>query len=254
MKASWRCFNVWRVPGKRRTGKPMNLVNSLIRHLGKGGYSIDPALGKRALFEILLHKAIAFTRGLFLRLRLAHCGGFLFTGKGCNVRHPWNLSVGRTVILEEDVLIDALSRKMNRIGDNVTIRRGTIIECTGVLRELGEGLTIGNNVGISQNCFIQVRGEISIGSNVMFGPGVTIFSENHRHDELGAPMISQPTIRKGIRILDDVWIGGGAIILDGVTIGTGSIIAAGSVVTHDVPSRGIVAGVPARILRLRGES
>ena len=88
----------------------------------------------------------------------------------------------------------------------------------------------------------------------MFGPGVRIFSENHMHDDLDIPMISQPTVRKGVSIQDDVWIGGGATILDGVLIGTGSIVAAGSVVTHDVPPRGIVAGIPARLLRIRAES
>ncbi len=49
----------------------------------------------------------------------------------------------------------------------------------------------------------------------------------------------------------DVWIGHGAIILPGRTIGTGAVVAAGAVVTHDVAPYTIVAGVPAKPIRLR---
>lgn len=52
-------------------------------------------------------------------------------------------------------------------------------------------------------------------------------------------------------IMNDVWIGSKAIVLQGVKIGNGAIIAAGAVVTKDVPSYAIVAGVPARIIKYR---
>ena len=52
-----------------------------------------------------------------------------------------------------------------------------------------------------------------------------------------------------IHIGSKVWIGAGVIVTKGVTIGDNSIIAAGAVVTHDVPSNVIAAGVPAKVLR-----
>jgi galactoside O-acetyltransferase len=67
-------------------------------------------------------------------------------------------------------------------------------------------------------------------------------------------MVDQGIRGQGVRIEDDVWIGAGVMILDKVTIHKGAIIGAGAVVTRDVPSRAIVAGVPARVMRERSPS
>jgi acetyltransferase-like isoleucine patch superfamily enzyme len=113
------------------------------------------------------------------------------------------------------------------------------------------GLTIGNNVGISQNCFIQVRGKVEIGSDVIIGPRVSVFSENHNSQKLDVPIVLQGETRKGVKIGNGVWVGSGVTILDGVTIGDHSIIAAGSIVNKDVPEFGIVGGVPAKLIKMR---
>lgn len=159
--------------------------------------------------------------------------------------------MGKTIIIGDNVEINALSLSGIRLGNNVSIHRNTIIECTGVIRNLGEGLEIGNNVGIAQNCFIQVRGKVKIGNDVMFGPGVSIFSEEHGFSDVGVPMVEQPEIRKGVTIESNVWIGTRAVILDGVTIGEGSIVAAGSIVRESVPQYSIVAGIPGKVIRSR---
>ncbi|MFM6860620.1 MAG: DapH/DapD/GlmU-related protein [Dolichospermum sp.] len=52
---------------------------------------------------------------------------------------------------------------------------------------------------------------------------------------------------------DDVWIGSGCQILDGITIGKGAIIGAGSVVTKDVEPYSVVAGVPSKLIKRRGD-
>jgi len=54
-----------------------------------------------------------------------------------------------------------------------------------------------------------------------------------------------------VKIGNDVWIGRGALILAGVTIGDGAVIGARAVVTNDVEPYSVVAGVPAKVLRMR---
>lgn len=73
-----------------------------------------------------------------------------------------------------------------------------------------------------------------------------------------APLIKNtppPERKRGnrIKIGNDVWFGAGAIVLKGLEIGDGAVIGAGAVVTSDVPPYAIVAGNPARVLRLRFE-
>lgn len=60
------------------------------------------------------------------------------------------------------------------------------------------------------------------------------------------------SITKGpIAVGNDVWIGTNALVLSGVSVGDGAVVAAGAVVTHDVPPYAVVAGVPARVIRMR---
>jgi len=54
---------------------------------------------------------------------------------------------------------------------------------------------------------------------------------------------------KDVRLEGNVWVGSRAMILKGVTVGAGAIIAAGAVVTKDVPSHSVVAGIPAKVIR-----
>lgn len=227
------------------------IINKLIQQIGRNGYEIDNAISNNSLIMILLNKFIEIIRGVKYTILFKSSKGLMFVGKRVKVMYCGMIRSGKTLTLGNGVYINALSKKGITIGDNVTIKDHTIIECTGVIRSLGEELTIGNNTGISQNCFIQVRGRVQIGSYVILGPGVSIFSESHKHDKIDKYIVLQGESRKGVVINDGVWIGAGSIVLDGVTIGENSIIAAGSVVNKDVEPYTIVAGVPARFVKNR---
>ena len=88
--------------------------------------------------------------------------------------------------------------------------------------------------------------EIILGNNIALGPNVTLFGAGH-----DASALSLPDTAESIVIKDYVWIGGNSTVLQGVTIGEGAIVAAGSVVTQDVESYSVVAGIPAKKIKKR---
>lgn len=99
----------------------------------------------------------------------------------------------------------------------------------------------------NRNCFFSDSSDIYFGKNILLGPGVQIYTENHPIDALSR-------LKKGhyvfpVRIEDNVWIGGGSIINPGVIIGENSVVASGSVVTKSVPPNCLVGGVPAKVIK-----
>ena len=226
-------------------------VNKIIQRLGRNNYELDYQLSTNDILVELGSRFLQVLRGLLLRPFLKESKGLIFLGKRVKIRSKNRIILGKSIIIGDYVEINALSKNGVTIGNNVSIHKNTIIECTGVLRNIGEGLFIGNNVGIAQNCFIQVRGQVTIGNNVIFGPGVSVFSENHVFDNPELPVSVQGETRKGVTIEEGVWIGARGIILDGVTIGKNSVVAAGSLVNKDVPSYSVIGGVPAKVLKFR---
>lgn len=95
------------------------------------------------------------------------------------------------------------------------------------------------------------KGEIRIGNDVRIASHVMMIGANHRFDDLDKPIAKQGVERRSIIIEDDVWIAGRVNIVAGVTVGRGSVVAAGAVVTKDVPPYSVVAGVPARVIKMR---
>ncbi|KAF7771886.1 maltose O-acetyltransferase [Pseudoalteromonas citrea] len=110
-------------------------------------------------------------------------------------------------------------------------------------------IVIGNNACLQGTCIV-AYGSVCIGNNALFGSNVVIMdcdghTLQHRFNEDEVARLSVRPVLIG----DDVWVGYGAIILKGVTIGDNAVIGAGSVVHCDVPSGGVVAGNPAKLIK-----
>ncbi len=103
------------------------------------------------------------------------------------------------------------------------------------------------------NAYACISGQVRCGNGVRIASHVSIVGFNHGFEDSDRPIHEQGLTSVGIDIGNDVWIGANAVIVDGVNIGRGAVIAAGAVVTRDVPPLAIVAGVPAKVIRRRGE-
>ena len=114
-------------------------------------------------------------------------------------------------------------------------------------------ISIGDGVHIGERSCLWAgnsHGRIVLGDKALLGPEVYITASNYG-TEWGTPVMDQPTVELDVVIGADVWLGVRATVVAGVTIGDGAIVAAGAVVTRDVPSGSVVAGVPAKVIGWR---
>jgi len=232
------------------------LLERVANRLGKhGSFELDPAISAGDLVILLAHLAARVWRGAWLRLRMRRAAGLVMVGRGVRVRHARHLSAGRNLIIDDFAEVMALSRQGIVCGDHVTIGAFATIKPSNYYgRDLGQGLTIGDRSNIGAYSYVGCSGKITIGSDVMISPRVSLYAENHVFGDATRPMRDQGVKRAPIVIEDDCWIASGAIILAGVTVGRGSVVGAGSVVTHDLPPYSVAVGAPARVLRSRRAS
>lgn len=191
-------------------------------------------------------------RGALVRPWLRESQGLLFVGRGARFKNPQFITHKGRLVVEDYAEVQGLAQQGVNFGSQVSIGRGTQIRPSSYYGgEIGVGLWVGDRSSFGAGCFVGCSGEIRIGSDVMLGPGVRLFSEDHAFDDTSQSIKSQGVERTFLTIGDDTWIGSGVTITAGVSVGSGVVVAAGSVVTRDVPDGAIVAGVPARVLRIR---
>lgn len=174
----------------------------------------------------LLWRGMPFLYGkiatMIYRRAIKHCGDGTTFAHNVYVGFPHRISIGERCHFASGVVLVAES-------------------------SLGE-LTISDDVQISQDVVIDFTGRILIGQNVLISPGVRILSHDH-----GLNPHSVPT-RHSLALENNVWIGALAIILPSTTnIGENAIVGAGAVVTKPVPANSIVAGNPARVIKMRDD-
>jgi len=191
---------------------------------------------KRAIW--LVRGVLRFRRLCFVASGVQVAGRRLVVGTGC--------TLGR------DVVIDSVSHEGVILGAACTVDKSAILRGSGVYRHVGVGITVGERSAIGAFNVILGQGGVRIGRDCLFGPHVTIVSENHIIENPDVPIREQGEERQSVHIGDDVWVGAGAVVLAGARIGDGAVVAAGAVVRGDIPALAIVGGVPARHIGDRG--
>jgi len=112
--------------------------------------------------------------------------------------------------------------------------------------DYGYNIECGENVFFNVNCVVLDVMKVKIGSNVMFGPSVHIYTATHPMDKMERRIHESG---KPVTIGNDCWIGGQVVICPGVSIGDGSVIGANAVVTRDIPANCLAVGNPAQVIR-----
>ena len=122
----------------------------------------------------------------------------------------------------------AIIREQVTIGENAVIMMGAILNI---------GAVVGRRTMIDMGAVL--GGRATVGDDCHIGAGAVLAG------------VVEPASATPVVVEDGVLVGANAVVIEGVRIGAGAVVAAGAVVTEDVPSNAVVAGTPARIIKIK---
>lgn len=168
----------------------------------------------------------ALLRRACLRALVRHLGDGVTVQCGASLRHPETFEIGAGVFIGEQAILQG------RFDGRCVIGAGT---------------------WIGPQSFLDAR-DLVIGDHVGWGPGAKVLGSEHTGEPLDGPVIRTDLAIRPVRVESWADIGMNAVILPGVRLGRGCIVGAGAVVTRDVQPFAKVAGIPARVIGMRGPS
>lgn len=124
----------------------------------------------------------------------------------------------------------AIIREHVTIGEHAVIMMGAVINIGAVI---GDGSMIDMNAVLG--------GRATVGKNCHIGAGSVLAG------------VVEPPCAKPVIIEDNVLVGANAVVLEGVRVGKGAVVAAGAIVIEDVPENAVVAGIPAKLIKMKDE-
>lgn len=130
-------------------------------------------------------------------------------------------------------------------GRFVWLGEGTKVRCHEGRVEIGAKTVMG------QECTISAYQRVRIGEQCVIADRAMFIDFDHGVVEVERPIRLQGIYKRDVEVGSNVWIGYGACILRGVRVGDNAIVGTNSVVTKDVPANAVVAGIPARVIRMR---
>jgi acetyltransferase-like isoleucine patch superfamily enzyme len=134
------------------------------------------------------------------------------------------------------------------VGDKSLIGRKIFLSCS----KDGE-ITIGDHCSINTGCHLVAIKGIRIDRGTLIGEYVSIRDQNHGFEDPNMLVLEQGFSANPIVIEEDCWIGRSVFIRAGVTLGKGCVVGANSVVTKSFEPYSVIAGIPAHLIRHRGD-
>ena len=230
---------------------PPRARDGLSLYVARQASSLTRYLAEQTLFALAGWVPAVIGIGLrnILYKAIMRMEGFVAIEDGVRIRFASNIRLGRRVYLDHGVYLHACPNGI-RIGEGSCVMAGAILHVYNFRGIPHSGIAIGRDCLIGERNVIRGQGGIQIGDRVYTSPMVQIVAVTHVFEDPERSFTEQGITARGIVVEDDVWIGSGAVITDGVRVGKGAVVAAGAVVTRDVPPRHLVAGVPAKVLRV----
>jgi len=160
-------------------------------------------------------------------------------------RAGWRWASDGPFFLGKGLELKIEPRGQIRFGRFVWIGDGTKIRCHEGAVEIGAKTVMG------QECTISAYQHVRIGEECVIADRAMFIDFDHGIVEVERPIRLQGIYKRDVEVGNNVWIGYGACVLRGVSVGDNSVIGTNAVVTKDVPANAVVAGIPARIVRMR---
>jgi acetyltransferase-like isoleucine patch superfamily enzyme len=175
----------------------------------------------------------------YARLAVRYARRRLLTSAG------WRWQTGGLLFLGRGLQIQIGKRGRLRFGRLVWIGDGTKIRC-----HEGE-VIIGDKTVLGQECTISAYQHVRIGDQCVIADRAMFIDFDHGIVEVERTIREQGIYKRDVNVGSNVWIGYGACVLRGVQVGDNAVIGTNAVVTSDVPANAVVAGIPAKVIRMR---
>ena len=159
----------------------------------------------------------------------------------------WRWQTDGPVFFGKDLQLQIAKRGSLRFGRFVWIGDGTKIRC-----HEGE-VVIGAKTVLGQECTISAYQHVRIGEQCVIADRAMFIDFDHGVVDVERPIRQQGIYKRDVDVGSNVWIGYGACVLRGTRVGDNAIVGTNAVVTKDVPANAVVAGIPARVIRMRDE-
>jgi acetyltransferase-like isoleucine patch superfamily enzyme len=160
-------------------------------------------------------------------------------------RAGWRWRTDGPLFLGSGLELQIARRGRVEFGRFVWIGHGSKIRCHEGVVEIGAKTVMG------QECTISAYRRVRIGEECVIADRAMFIDFDHGVVEVERPIRQQGIYMREVEVGSNVWIGYGACILRGVRVGDNAIVGTNSVVTRDVPANAVVAGIPARVIRMR---
>jgi acetyltransferase-like isoleucine patch superfamily enzyme len=160
-------------------------------------------------------------------------------------RAGWRWRTDGPLFLGGGLELHVARRGRIEFGRFVWLGHGTKIRCHEGVVEIGAKTVLG------QECTISAYERVRIGEQCVIADRAMFIDFDHGVVEVERPIRLQGIYTRPVEVGSNVWIGYGACVLRGVRVGDNAIVGTNAVVTRDVPANAVVAGAPARIVRMR---